>query len=156
MRRAVVTVVYVNVLLYLWTGYALVHSALNVYAATGSNAQYAGSRPLYAGLSIFAAIYTAICAAGLLRRSPWSRGMAFWWNLALALIIGGFPLMTVLWLAAQGSEVTTGALHSANFVIAVLAGVLFLALGFAMRTAGLRVYFNRAQDPDLSAEAPRS
>ncbi|MHB8453375.1 MAG: hypothetical protein ACYDDO_01500 [Acidiferrobacterales bacterium] len=153
MRRAVV---YVNVLLYLWTGYAFVRNAFNVYAATDANAHFAGSRLLYAGLCIFAALYTAICASGLALRSPWSRSMAFWWNLALALIIGGFPLMTVLWLAAQGSDAAPAALHSVNFVVVVLAGALFLALGFAMRTAGLRDYFVRAQDPEVSAEAPRS
>ncbi len=153
MRR---TVVYVNVLLYLWTGYAFMRNALNVYAATGANVQFAGSRFFYAGLCIFASVYTAICASGLARRSPWSRSMAFWLNLALALIIGGFPLMTVLWLAVRGSDAAPVALHSANFVIVVLAGVLFLALGFAMRTAGLRDYFVRAQDPDVSAATPRS
>jgi len=149
-------VVYVNVLLYLWVGYALVRTAWDAYAMPHWNAELAGSRLFYVGLRIFAAFYTAVCVSGLLRRTPWSRGMAFWWNLALAVIIGGFPPVTALWLAVLGGESATEALRSTSLVVGSLAALVFLVLSIALRTRGLRAYFAPAQDSNLSAAVPRS
>ncbi len=153
MRRLVV---YINVFLYLWTGYALLRSAIDIFTASDINAQLAGPRPLYVGLRIFAALYTAVCAAGLLRRRPWSRKMAVWWNFALAVIIGGLPAITATWLAVLDGASVTAVLRSPAVVITILAAVLFLALGFALRTSALRAYFAHVPDSEFSEATPHS
>lgn len=153
MRRAVI---YINVLLYFWTGYALVRSAIDIFSTSGLAAQLAGSRPLYAGLRIFAALYTAVCAAGLLRRRPWSRNMAFWWNLALAVIIGGFPAITALWLAAIDGGSVAAVLFSPGVIVGALAALVFIALGIALRSPAMRGYFAREPDANFSEAAPHS
>ena len=140
-------VVWINVLLYLWIGIALAHGALEVRAARNWNLTLPGSRLAYAGLLGFAAIYTVACAFGLLRRSWWSRGMAFWWNLALAAIIGVLPALIAFWSARLERTDAAHALGSADVIAGLLAACLFVALSLALRTRALRDYFERAGAP---------
>ncbi len=147
-------VVWVNVLLYLWTGIALVHGALEVYSARNWNLALPGSRMMYAGLLGFAALYTVVCVLGLLRHRWWSRSMAFWWNLALAAIIGVLPALIAFWSARLERANAIQVLHSTDVVMGLMAACLFVALSLALRTRALQDYFEDCGG--TSAAAPRS
>ncbi len=137
-------VVRINVLLYLWAGVALAHGARDVYAARQWNLTLPGSQLAYTGLLGFATLYTAVCALGLLRRTPWSRGMAIWWNLALAAIIGALPAMIAFWSAWLERADAMRALGSTGVVAGLLAACLFVVLSLVLHTRTLRNYFEGA------------
>lgn len=145
-------VIWVNVLLYLWTGIALVHGALEVYSARNWNLALPGSRIMYAGLLGFAALYTVVCVLGLLRHRWWSRSMAFWWNLALAAIIGVLPALIALWSARLERADAIQALYSIDIVMGLMAACLFVALSLVLRTRALQDYFG---DSGVTSAAAR-
>ncbi|MHB8345663.1 MAG: hypothetical protein ACYDHM_00510 [Acidiferrobacterales bacterium] len=137
-------VIWINVSLYIWSGIALVHGATEVYAARNWNLALPGSQLLYSGLLGFAALYTAVCALGLLRHRWWSRSMAFWWNLALAAIIGLLPALIAFWSARLEHIDTIPALRSTDVVMGLIAACLFVALSLILRTRTLQDYFERS------------
>ncbi len=149
-------VIWINVVLYLWTDIALAHAALEVYSARTWNLPVAGSRLVYAGLLGFAALYTAVGVFGLLRRSWWSRSMAFWWNLALAAIIGVLPALTAFWSARLERMDAMRSLRSPSVVMGLFAGCLFVALSLVLRTRALRDFFERPRGAQVSARARHS
>ncbi len=137
-------VIWTNVSLYIWTGIALAHGAIEVYAARNWNLVLPGSQLMYSGLLGFAALYTAVCTLGLLRHRWWSRSMAFWWNLALAAIIGLLPALIAFWSARLEHIDVIPALDSTDVVMGLMTACLFVVLSLVLRTRTLRDYFEHS------------
>ena len=144
--------IWLNVLLYLWVDIALLHGAREVYVARRWNLGLPGTRLAYSGLLAFAALYTLACIIGLLRRSRWSRSMAFWWNLAMSAVIGALPALIAVWSARLEHADVAQALQSVDVLMGLMAAGLFVALSAALSTRTLKDYF---EHPGAASAAAR-
>ena len=133
--------IWANAILYVWISQSLIRGAIIVGTDPGWDKMQLGIKFIFIIVLCLAVLYSAICILGLLLKKSWGRPITFYWNICLAVIVGGVPLITLpTFIMQEGANIFEN-FFNGKIILATLLACILIFLSFVLNRDKTKEYF---------------